>query len=105
MIAPPSRILKEKLLHYPPPDSELENMAKDALLTKKEAKMWCEHLHTISENSKRGAVSAAATRHQRSSRWTRITTENLHTAVVHVSTLYQESVEDWVGCERCDIWP
>ena len=68
MVSPPSVILKgafQSLQHYPATEAEIEEIAKQALLTRQETEMWFEHLHTIRENRKRGSSRAAATRRQR----------------------------------------
>ena len=67
MKQPPSAILKEfhSSLKVVPSDSELEEIARKAMLPVCKVKIWLEHLSTIVINCKRGAAKAAQTRHQR----------------------------------------
>ena len=98
MVSPPSVILKgafQCLQHYPATEAEIEETAKQALLTRQETEMWFEHLHTIRENRKRGSSHAAATRRQRKEQKEKETQESLHTTVLHVPLLTKSSVTQW----------
>ena len=65
MKKPPSVILKEafdSLKSYPPSDSFYSDLSKKVMLPVDEVKIWFEHLMTIRENRRKGAIKAAATR-------------------------------------------
>ena len=92
MVCPPSIILKEafqNLRHYTASEAEIEEIAKQALLTRQETKMWFEHLHTIRENRKRGSLRTAATRRQKKVQKEKETRESSYYCAA-CSTPYQE---------------
>ena len=107
----PSTILKEAfqgITTYPPSREYIEGVPKQVLLSAEDVCMWFEHLHTIQENCKRGAVRAAETRKQKrslkTSRSSSITNE-YYCGVCH--SKYQEFTdveEQWIGCKQCDCW-
>ena len=62
---PPSLYIKEKfekLVKYPASEEECESVARQGLLSPEQVMFWFDHLHTVSENRKRGAAQAAITR-------------------------------------------
>lgn len=69
MSIPPPQAIKEFLqpLRRPPLESEIETLCRSVLLSEQDVKYWIEHLETVSQNRKRGAVKAAAKR-QKSTR-------------------------------------
>ena len=54
----------QRFSKYPPDDAECEVVSK-CVLSPDQVCMWFEHLHTISQNHKRGAGCAAATRRRK----------------------------------------
>ena len=66
MEKPPSTIIREFFQsHKTPTDSQIEQVAKSALLSPNEVKMWLSHLQLVKENRQRGARKAALTRRQK----------------------------------------
>lgn len=64
-IRPPSAILKEEfdgMSSYPPSESVCADLSMKVMLPVEEIKIWLDHLHTIRENRKKGALKAAETR-------------------------------------------
>ena len=61
---PPSAVLKEALQSFPPSESTYSELSKRVMLSVEEIKMWLDHLNTIQENRKKGAIKAAETRRQ-----------------------------------------
>ena len=58
----PSAILKEafdSLKSYPPSDSLYSDLSKKVMFPMDEVKIWLEHLMTIQENRRKGAIKAA----------------------------------------------
>ena len=106
MKKPPSTVLKEKfdqLTLYPPPESLCYEIAKETLLSVSDVTIWFEHLHTIKENRRRGAVKAAETRRKNKERKTAVAT--YHSAVCYEEFQeFTDSVEKWIGCDLCDRW-
>ena len=104
-VVPPSTYIKErfdKLVEYPPSAAECEDVARSVLLSPDEVSIWFDHLHTVSENRKRGAARAAVTRQRK-----RQTKKQAKEAVCCCGVAYQEvteSVEDWICCDKCDSW-
>ena len=97
MVSPPSVILKgvfQSLQHYPATEAEIEEIDKQALLTRQETEMWFEHLHTIRENRKRGfhmqLLQGVKGRSKK-----RRKRKSLHTTVLHVPLLTKSSVTQW----------
>ena len=67
MHKPPSAIILElfQSLKTSPTDSQIEQVAKLALLSPSEVRMWLSHLKLVKENRQRGARKAAMTRRQK----------------------------------------
>ena len=66
MIKPPSVVLKEAFdSGSPPTESTYLELGRKVLLPANEVKMWFEHLNTIRENRKKGAIKAANTRRKK----------------------------------------
>ena len=74
--------------------------------------MWFDHLNTIQENRKKGAIKAAESRRQKkkatptSKTKTAGTRESDYQCGV-CSIPYQEftgTSEQWIGCDKCDTW-
>ena len=134
-VIPPSTYLKEKfdgLGHYPPSESECDDIAKAVLLLPEQVSLWFEHLHTVQENRKRGAAHAAATKRKnrqekgqekRREKGQESTQEKGQESTqekgqestqdeeqYHCGTClipYQsttDSVEDWIGSESCNYY-
>lgn len=107
-MAPPSQIIKvafEALLQYPPSEQLCQEIAKQALLSPDGVRQWMDHLHTVQENRRRGALQAAATRRQRKANREKQGDSSYYCAVCR--SPYQEftdSVEQWIGCDSCDSW-
>lgn len=107
----PSAILKEvfgSLKNYPPSDSLYSDLSKKVMLPVDEVKIWLDHLMSIRENRRKGAIKAAETR--KKSRNTSVPAEatresDYQCGVCHA--LYQDftdTEEQWIGCEACDSW-
>ena len=111
MRKPPSVVLKEafdSLQSFPPSDTTYIEMSKKVMLSVEEVKMWFDHLNTIHENRRKGAVKAAATRKQKKKKTppSEATREsNYQCGLCYMP--YQEftdACELWIGCEICDTW-
>ncbi len=67
-IKPPSATLKEAfdaMSNYPPSEPDCSDVSKKVMLPAEEVKMWLDHLQTIRENRKKGALKAAETRRKK----------------------------------------
>ncbi len=110
MRKPPSAVLKEafdSFQTFPPSDSEAtySELSKRVMLSVEDVKMWLDHLNTIQENRKKGAIKAAETRRQKN-KASKTTRESEYQCGV-CSTPYQEftgTSEQWIGCDMCDTW-
>ncbi len=63
-----SAILKEEfdgMSSYPPSESVCADLSMKVMLPVEEIKIWLDHLHTIRENRKKGALKAAETRRRK----------------------------------------
>ena len=107
MKKPPSTLLKEafdSLKSYPPPESLYSELSKKVMLPVDEVKICFDHLRTIGENCRRGAIKAAETRRRKKNKNTTVPTEtsterDYQCGVCH--TPYQEftdTQEQWIGC-------
>ena len=108
---PPSSYIKEivdKNDHLS--DREIEDISKAVLLPPEEVEIWIQHLKTVKENRKQGAIRAAQTR------------KNKKTAIVSQEknsggrqayycglcneqyVEYTDEEEKWICCEECETW-
>jgi hypothetical protein len=105
---PPSFTLKEyfdNLVSYPPSEADLCDLSKEVLLPVEEIKLWLEHLHTVRENRKKGAIKATESRKKKKQPQVIIEEHEYECGVCH--TPYQNfthTEEQWIGCEHCDSW-
>jgi len=105
---PPSAILKEEFNKAKKPVSEkfVEEVAKKALLSTENTKIWLDHLQVVLNNRRQGAKKAAETR-----------ARNLASKSDHSSDIeyycglcgkqYVEETETqevWIACDMCDMW-
>ena len=130
-IKQPSFILKEafdKLESYPPSDSVYSDLSKKAMLPVDKVRIWLEHLHTICDNRKKGAIKAAETRRRKSSSASVAMAQESAAMAQESAAMAQESAtmaqdteyqcgvchapyqeftdveESWIGCDACDTW-
>ena len=105
MSKPPSAILKEafqNLKGKSPSSDFFEDCAKKTLLPPHEVEMWIQHLATIAENRKRGALKAAETRRQKAEMRSKTV---YFCGVCHDQYLdFTDEQELWIACDSCDIW-
>lgn len=100
---PPSVTIREafKKLTGPPTEQEVENLAKDTLLSPKEVRMWLDHLQTIRDNRRRGARKAAETRKKKSSS----SYDVYYCGVCHEQYVeYTDQEQSWIECDHCEKW-
>ncbi len=66
-MTPPSITLKEEFdnMKYPPSELVYTDLSKKVMLPIEEVNMWLDHLQTIRENRKKGALKAAETRRKK----------------------------------------
>ena len=125
---PPSTILKEEFSRLESTtftDQFLEDTAKTVNLSTEETRIWLEHLATVVENRKRGAIKAAATRQKKKLSAKVVshpaievqqTPQTVHTNEGPLEDKwycgtcgkeYQSSSTEqdfWVACDLCDKW-
>ena len=110
--SPPSGILKSefsKFKQYPVGEDVLSQIAKKALLTTEDAKIWMDHLHSIVLNRKRGAQKAAATRRAKKAQNSSSTT-TAQRSTTYCGGCWKEyedetvEVELWICCDLCNQW-
>ena len=117
MTKPPSIILKDfyqSQARTDPSAEDIESVAKKTLLPVSEVRIWLDHLKTIDNNRKCGAVKAAETRRRNNqSKQTfnegnkpEFITEQNEYHCGFCGALYVDSdeIEFWIGCEKCDSW-
>ena len=117
MAKPPSIILKnfyQSQARTDPSAEDIKSVAKKTLLPASEVRIWLDHLKTIDNNRKRGAVKAAETRQRNNqSKQTfnegnkpEFITEQNEYHCGFCGALYGDSdeIEFWIGCEKCDSW-
>ena len=114
MRRPPSAILKEfhqGLKGRTPTETELSGICKRCLLPNHEVEMWLEHLKTVQENRKRGAIKAAETRRQKKKAKAPSKTKDVYDSesvfcgVCHEPyTEFTDKVESWIECDGCLGW-
>ena len=100
-IPPPSQVINEEYkAHGKLSETRIEDLAKRVLLPKEEVVMWIEHLTTVTENRKQGAIKAAATRRAKSKQ----ETETLCKVCGRPWQEETNQIEDWIQCELCEHW-
>ena len=112
MRQPPSTLLKQfhhKLEGKSPTQAQLLEMAKKCLLPVHEVEMWLEHLSTIAENRKRGALKAAETRRRKKQEKEAESAQNreemVYCGVCHQPYVeFTDEVELWIQCDICSAW-
>ena len=127
MLKPPSTVIREAFESKKdfPSESDIQKIAKAVLLSPDEVNMWCEHLHTVRENRKRGALKAAETRRRKrvakqatcsgvtpKQTPASVVTSNQSTddrayfcGVCHEQYVqFTDEEEHWIGCEVCNSW-
>jgi len=124
IVQPPSVILKGLLPKILSGNLSAKEAAKAVFLPEDDCKLWLDHLKTITENRKRGAKKAAATRSKKrqkgqceSSASTSIASSSHHaidqnpaessTCCGTCGEEFEESddvIEVWIGCDICDGW-
>ena len=104
---PPSVVLNKffvDLKGSPASDDQIETVAKKALLPTEEVKIWLDHLSTVAENRKRGAVKAAETR-RRKQQSASNTDDRYFCGTCGIE--YQEemrNIDFWICCDNCHKW-
>lgn len=76
----------------------MTTIARKVLLPPEEVRFWFEHLKSVSENCKRSAKKAAATRKKFQM------TEYHCTVCGHKFIEETEEPELWIQCDQCDLW-
>ena len=117
MSKPPSAILDgfyKNLKGGSPSESELNEVAKQTLLSPDEVKIWIAHLDDVARNRRRGAQKAAETRKKKShstctsdtSQQSTISQEKVYYCGVCQEQYveYTETVETWIACDSCSNW-
>ena len=96
---PPSTVIEKAFKSGP---VEEEELAKQVLLPPSEVRIWTNHLKTVAENRKNGAVKAAETRR---SRQKQAATNKEQCGVC--GDMYEEETEEvqyWIACDSCNQW-
>ena len=84
-------------------DEQVQEIAKNVLLSPDEVKMWLDHLQTVRDNRRRGAQKAAETRKKKTVK------KSFHDAyfcgTCHDQYMeYTDEEENWIECELCSTW-
>ena len=108
MRKPPSVAIREifqRFTNWPPSEQQLRETAKAVLLPPQEVEMWFDHLKTIKENRKRGALRAAETRRKKKNKMAQTVHDVYYCGVCHDQYVeYTDQEEMWIGCESCSAW-
>ena len=110
-----SYLLKPNAVLSSPPSSVIEqafksgnvtpdNLARKVLLPLREVEMWLDHLGMVSDNRKRGAAKAAATK---KSKLSGRKNEDKIVRCGVCCVMYEEEtdeVEKWIACDLCTTW-
>ena len=82
-------------------DSQVEQLARDVLLSKEDVLIWANHLETVTRNRKQAAIKAAATRRKKKQDDTSVTLCGVCGKPWQEQT---DKVENWIQCELCELW-
>lgn len=108
MKKPPSVTIREviqQITDGPPSEQQVRDTAKAVLLPPQEVRMWFDHLQTIRDNRKRGALKAAETRRKKKNRMTKTVHDMYYCGVCHDQYIeYTDQEESCIECESCETW-
>lgn len=87
-----------------PTEEQVQEIAKNVLLSPDEVKMWLDHLQTVRDNRRRGAQKAAETR-KKNKMVKKSSHDTYFCGICHDQYVeYTDEEESWIECELCCTW-